>query len=71
MPNKVFLQRRFTMAMKLQCTPTEPPLLLTNKTYMEWEAEIRKERNTREGRVPGMEVPRYELKQLGGDKDEV
>jgi hypothetical protein len=67
-PNKVFLQRRFTMAMKLQCTPTTPPLLLTNATYMAEEAEIRKIRNTAEGRVPGREVPRFELKQLNRDE---
>ena len=71
MPNKVFLQRRFTMAMKLQCTPTTPPLLRTDTAYMEAEAEIRKVRNTAEGRVPGREVPRYELKQLGGQRDEL
>ena len=64
-PQKVFLARRFTIAMKLQCTPTVPPLHLTNATYMKIEGELRKKYNTAEGRVPGSEVPRYELKPHG------
>jgi hypothetical protein len=62
-PQKIFLGRRFTTAMKLNCPWKTPPLVPYNKEYFENEAEIRKATLTAADRVPGRIRPRYDLRE--------
>jgi Rps23 Pro-64 3,4-dihydroxylase Tpa1-like proline 4-hydroxylase len=62
-PQKIFLGRRFTTAMKLNCPWKTPPLLPYDKEYFEKESEIRKAVLTAADRVPGRIRPRYDLRE--------
>ena len=62
-PQKIFLGRRFTTAMKLNCPWKTPPLLPYDKDYFEKESEIRKMTLTAAERVPGRIRPRYDLRE--------